>query len=71
MMVVLPADTPERLPDELIVATAVKLLAHVPPASALLKPEAAPAHISRLPVMAPGKGLTVTAWMALHPVLKA
>jgi hypothetical protein len=61
-----PATTPVDEPTE---ATDKALLAHVPPASALLKDDAAPGQTSNAPVIAAGSGLTVTVSVAMQPVL--
>ena len=64
-----PADTPVTTPvDELTVATAGVALLQVPPAVALLNVVVDPAHSVRVPVIAAGRGLTVTVAVRKHPV---
>ena len=55
-----PAATPVTTPVEPIVARPVLLLLHVPPAVTSFNVVVAPAHNVIVPVIAAGKGLTVT-----------
>jgi hypothetical protein len=60
-MLEVPAEMPETVPeDEPIAATDGLLLVHVPPASALLSVVANPTQALSVPVIAAGRGLTVT-----------
>jgi hypothetical protein len=56
------------MPLEVIVATVVLLLPHVPPAVASLRVIIEPAHTDVGPVIAGGLGLTVTMAVVAHPV---
>ena len=60
-----PVTNPVLVP---IVATAVRLLLHVPPGVPSLKVVVSPAHIVVLPDIAAGKGLTVTVTVLKQPV---
>jgi hypothetical protein len=62
-----PEETPNTVPDVLIVATEVLPLLHVPPVAVVLREVVLPWQASAVPVMAPGRGLTVTALTAKHP----
>ena len=70
-MVVVPAaiavTTPEEAP---MVATAVLLAAHVPPPEASDRVTESPWQTAGSPVIAAGKGSTVTVVAAVHPVGK-
>ncbi len=68
VMVALPAATPDTLPPEVTVATAVLLLVHAPPVTVLDNVLAVPMHTLPLPVMAAGEALTVTGRKLLQPV---
>ena len=68
-MLATPADTPQTMPVVLpAVATAVLLLAHVPPVVALVRVTQLPTHIVNVPVMAAGMGLTVMVVVVKQPV---
>jgi hypothetical protein len=69
-MVAVPADTPVTTPRLVTVATAVLLLAHVPPVVASERVVVLPVQIVVVPVIALGVGLTVKKVVALHPVDK-
>ncbi len=59
-MVVTPAEFPVIMPDaELIEATVVELLDHMPPAVASIKVPVDPTHILADPVIGAGDGVTV------------
>ena len=61
MIVALPAATPLTRPEVApTVATAVLLLFQLPPEGVELNVFDAPIHIAKVPVIAVGKGLTVT-----------
>jgi hypothetical protein len=51
-----------------MVATVVLLLIQVPPAAVSANEVVEPTHTSGVPVMAGGKGLTVTSAVIEHPV---
>lgn len=64
-----PTATPVSTPvEEIIVATDVLPLIHVPPAVASLSVMAEPMHTPGPPVMAAGSGLTVTAVVMIQVV---
>jgi hypothetical protein len=66
---VVPAVIAYTVPDEeAMVAIAVLLLLHVPPAVASDRLVVVPAHIPEGPVIIEGSGLTVTVTMAMQPV---
>ena len=68
-MVDVPTDTPVTIPlPEPTVAVVVKPLVHDPPASASVNAVVKPAQTSAVPVIAEGKGLTVTGVVTKHPV---
>ncbi len=67
-MVVVPAATPVTVPVEFMVATAVLLLAQVPPEVASERAIVDPAHTELAPVIAAGNGLTVMVADLEHPV---
>lgn len=68
-MVVVPIATPETTPVEKpIVAMVVLLLAQVPPVTELLSAFVPPMQTEVIPVMAGGKGLTVTTMVDIQPV---
>jgi hypothetical protein len=52
-----------------IVAAVVLLLVHVPPEGELESVVVYPVHTPNEPVIAPGRALTVTTAVALHPAL--
>jgi hypothetical protein len=58
-MSVVPAATPETMPEVPTVATEVLLLLHVPPEVASLSELVKPGHVVADPVIAAGAGLTV------------
>lgn len=60
-MVTTPGATPVTLPEEITVAIAVELLAHVPPLILLLKLMKEPTQTAEGPLIVPaeGSGLTV------------
>ena len=65
-----PAVTPVTTPEELIVATEVLLLVHVPPPVASPSEVVRPWHTVNAPVIAAGLGLIVTVtlpWVPQHP----
>jgi hypothetical protein len=59
---------PVTFPETSTVATEVLLLLHVPPVVVFDKAVDSPTHTLGVPVMAAGKGLTVTINSTLHPV---
>ncbi len=59
-MVAVPAPAPVTTPEELIVATEEGAQLHVPPVNELLSVLVLPMQMGALPVIVPGKGLTVT-----------
>lgn len=68
-MVVVPIANPETKPVEIpIVAIAVLLLAQVPPVTALLSAFVPPMQTDVMPVMAGGRGFTVTTLVVMQPV---
>src|SRR5437763_776971 len=68
-MTAVPASTPVTTPlDDPIVATAVVLLIHVPPAIASVKLVVDPVQTSSEPAIAAGNGFTVKTAVALQPV---
>ena len=67
MMTLVPDIMPATMPlDVPTAAIKVLLLAQVPPVVASARVVLAPAHMLGVPVMAAGKGLTVTTAVALH-----
>lgn len=63
-----PASTPDTTPvEEPTTAIVVRLLLHVPPEGVELSVTVAPAHTWVVPVIADGKGFTVTTAVARHP----
>ena len=60
--------TPDTIPPAVIVATAGVALLQIPPAVALLKLVVEPKQTLRLPVIAAGRGLTVTVTVSAQPV---
>lgn len=64
----MPVAIPVTIPKPETVATAVLLLLHIPPAVASLRAIVAPAHTVVGPVIADGKGFTVTTVVMLQPV---
>src|SRR5438309_2290476 len=65
VIVVVPVVTPDTMPVVLpIVATAVLLLLHIPPALGSLKVAGLPTHVVAAPVIAPGVWLTATVVLA-------
>ena len=66
--VVLPVTTPVTTPPEETVATPVLPLLHVPPVSVSPRVSVAPWHSAPAPVIADGKGFTVTVAVLEHPV---
>jgi len=69
-MIELPAVTPVTTPPAVIVATAGVPLLHIPSAVASLKVVVDPTHTLVVPVIAAGKGFTVTVVVTAHPVGK-
>lgn len=67
MPTVSPESKPEKRPID---ATLVLVLVHVPPEVASERLLVTPVHAARDPVIAAGKGLIVTIFVAKHPVLK-
>ena len=68
MIVDTPAEKLVTIPLLLpIVATAVTLLLHVPPVVELERVVPVPAHITIVPVIAPGFGFVVTACVTKQP----
>jgi hypothetical protein len=61
-MIVVPADTPVTVPEELTVAIAVSVLLHAPPGAASLSDVVDSAHTVAVPAMLPatGNAFTVT-----------
>ncbi len=64
----MPAETPHMVPEVPMVATAVLLLLHAPPAVALASVTQEPTQTSDGPVMAAGSEFTVTVVVAKQPV---
>ena len=65
----MPVLTPVAIPEsEPIVATAVLLLAHVPPVTASVYNDVNPTHATDGPMIAPGTGLTVIISETEQPV---
>lgn len=62
-----PTDTPVTTPDELIVATVVGVIAHVPPGVVLVSVVLAPTHTVLFPEIAAGAAVTVTTRVARQP----
>ena len=62
-----PGATPVTQPKEVIVATNVLLLLHVPPAVPSVRQAPEPAHILNNPVIAPGDGVVHTVVVAIQP----
>lgn len=60
-----PVATPEVRP---IVAVAVLLLCQVPPVGNPISAVVPPSHIASVPIIDPGKGLTVMIFVARQPV---
>ena len=71
MILEVPADTGVILPLPSIVATPVALLAQLPPAVASVRLPGEPIQIAVAPVIADGKGFTVTNCVAEQPVASA
>jgi hypothetical protein len=70
VILVVPALTPVATPvDQLIVALAVVLLAHVPPEVALVMAMVLPTHTMSSPPMAGSAGATVTVVVRTQPLL--
>ena len=68
-MTAAPAETPETTPVPVVIdAIFVFPVFHVPPADKSLKPVVALTQTVVMPAIAEGKGLTVTAFAAMHPV---
>jgi len=68
-MLVVPAATPDTIPEPVpIVALTVLLLAHVPPVVELVSVILAPSQTDEAPEIAPGRGWTVTEYIAEQPV---
>lgn len=68
MITAVPADMPVNKPViEVMLATAVLLLAHVPPIVASASKPEAPTQATAVPVIAGGSGFTVTDLVAIHP----
>jgi hypothetical protein len=64
----LPAETPNTVPEELIVATDVLPLVHDPPPLASLNEVVLPAQTVIVPVIAAGNERMVTVVVVKHPV---
>ena len=62
--VLMPVTTPVLVPN---VAIAVLLLLHAPAPEASVKANEKPGHTGVLPVIADGKGITVTVVVAIQP----
>jgi len=60
----MPADIPVAIPDDEPIATAVPPLAQVPPGEPSLNVVVLPAQTLSVPVIADGRGLTVTVFAA-------
>jgi hypothetical protein len=71
LIVAVPAATAVTIPDVFIVATAVLVLLHVPPASEELSADVEPAHAEIVPLITAGAAFTVTTDVVLQPVAKA
>lgn len=68
-MVAVPAAPPVTTPDEaLTVAMPVLLLVQVPPLAELLRAVVCPWQTTRVPVIGPGIGLTVSTAVLKQPV---
>jgi hypothetical protein len=65
-----PAETPQRSPVDPMVATEVVVLLHVPPDVASLMVVHWPTHTMGEPLMAAGKGLTVTTMVVVQPAVE-
>ena len=63
----LPTETPETIPEAPTVASSVLLLVHVPPVVVLPSAVFSPMQTVAVPVIAAGKGLTVTAIVLKQP----
>jgi hypothetical protein len=63
-----PAAIPPTTPEASTVATAGKLLLHVPPVVALLSVVVSPSHTCSTPVVVAGSGFTVTVVVIRQPV---
>ena len=63
-----PADTPVTTPVLPTAARLVLLLLQVPPVEASVKAVVKPTHTLAVPVIAAGKGLTVTGVVIIQPV---
>ena len=65
----MPTATPDTKPVTNVVdATVVLLLLHVPPVVALASVVTVPSHTVAVPVMAPGNGFTVTTTVLRQPL---
>ena len=65
----MPAEIAANIPEEgSIVPIPVDTELHVPPVVLLLKSLEDPAHAIAVPVIAAGNALTVTGFVAMHPV---
>jgi hypothetical protein len=69
VIVELPAATPVTSPELFTVAVEVLLLAHVPPASALLNVDTAPWQALSVPLITAGKAFTVKFTVLRQPLL--
>jgi hypothetical protein len=67
-MTEVPAVTPLTTPPDVIVATAVLLLLHVPPLVVLLNTVVDAWHTESSPVIPAGAGLTITVVIVWQPV---
>lgn len=68
MIAEVPAETPDKIPVELvIVATTVLPLVHTPPVVLLVSVAVLPKQSREVPEMAPGSGLIVTTVCTLSP----
>ena len=71
VILVVPAVSPDTMPvDDVIVATVLLLLVHVPGAEASLSVVPAAVHIIGRPVIAAGNGLITTPSNAMQPLLR-
>ena len=70
-MVAVPALIPVMMPEVApIVAIAVLLLVHVPPAAVLVSVVVEPIHTSAVPAIEAGKGFTVNEAVRIQPAVE-
>jgi hypothetical protein len=71
VIVAMPDDIPETIPDGVTVAMFVLLLAQVPPAVASLRAIVCPVQMLEAPIIGLGAGFTITVFVVEQPVGKA